>query len=237
MTVTLTLPMPGIETIVQMSKPKEIIERAIYAALGCTDIRRTELFDAASKQIASFVLNELDGSGFHVSLKGTRKITDHVGKRLGRVVITKELPRAPNRQGILIRRFECKCDCGKSIRIFLPQLSGKRLIQSCGCIKGEKIAARNRTHGLAGKIPEYNVWQGMKSRCRNKKNGDYPNYGGRGISICERWSDFSVFYRDMGSRPSAAHSIDRIDVNGNYEPGNCRWATAKVQRMNQRRAA
>jgi hypothetical protein len=77
----------------------------------------------------------------------------------------------------------------------------------------------------------------MRRRTTNKKCADYQYYGARGIKVCERWNDFIVFYADMGPRPTAGHSIDRIDVNGDYEPSNCRWATAVEQRHNQRRSA
>lgn len=85
-------------------------------------------------------------------------------------------------------------------------------------------------------VPEYTCWQGMRARCLQASNPAYRYYGGRGISICERWNDFSLFLADMGRRPSSDHSIDRIDVNGNYEPGNCRWATKKDQARNTRTA-
>lgn len=84
--------------------------------------------------------------------------------------------------------------------------------------------------------PEYQSWSAMRSRCRNPNDTDYHRYGGRGIVVCERWSTFEPFLHDMGPRPEGK-TLDRIDSNGNYEPGNCRWATHKEQRANQRRCA
>jgi hypothetical protein len=224
-----------------MSDARDVIEAAVYAALGCTDVRKVDTFPAASKQIADFVLHELERSGLCVGPKGARVLFNPVGQRFGRLVVSKELPRRKNRQGTPIRRWECACDCGKIIKVLQSQISGKRAIQSCGCVRAEKLGDFSRTHGFAGREtrpPEYNVWQSMKRRCYSPNDSEYHNYGGRGIEICERWkSSFVSFYEDMGSRPSDAHSIDRIDVNGNYEPNNCRWATWKEQRANQRRAA
>jgi hypothetical protein len=81
---------------------------------------------------------------------------------------------------------------------------------------------------------EYRAWHGMKTRCSNPKRSDWKNYGGRGISVCERWASFESFLADMGPKPSARHTMDRIDNDGNYEPGNCRWATWDLQSRNKR---
>ena len=91
-------------------------------------------------------------------------------------------------------------------------------------------------HGLS-RTPEYRTWNSMISRCTNPKAFAYKDYGGRGIAVCERWKDFLLFLEDMGKRPSLAHTLDRIDTNGNYGPENCRWATKTQQQHNRRDTA
>jgi hypothetical protein len=109
-------------------------------------------------------------------------------------------------------------------------------VRSCGCLQREIIARRNRTHGHSvrgAETPTYRSWKAMHTRCTNPNPSTWAHYGGRGIEICERWRSFESFLEDMGERPEGT-SIDRIDVDGNYEPGNCRWATPTEQRANRR---
>lgn len=95
------------------------------------------------------------------------------------------------------------------------------------------MAHRNATHGLS-RTPEYRAWKEMVRRCTNPKCAAWPNYGGRGITVCERWLDLHAFIADMGPRPGPGYEIDRIDNDGNYDPGNCRWVTVKRNARNRR---
>jgi hypothetical protein len=124
-----------------------------------------------------------------------------------------------------------RCDCGTEKAIQLDNLARTR---SCGCIKREMLAAK-ATHRMS-KSPEYRVWAHMIDRCTRVAREDFARYGARGITVCTRWLDaFEHFLADMGPRPTPKHSIDRIDNALGYTPENCRWATAKTQRINQRR--
>jgi len=127
----------------------------------------------------------------------------------------------------------CHCDCGTSHSVQRGNL-GSGHVTSCGCAQKELTSLRKTTHGES-KTPEYQAWIRMRQRCLDPDIDNYANYGGRGISVSPDWvNDFPRFLTDVGPKPTPKHSLDRIDVNGNYEPGNVRWATAREQQWNQR---
>lgn len=133
----------------------------------------------------------------------------------------------------------CRCDCGDSAIVRIDHLKSGRS-RSCGCLRREVTRQNKTRHGMARRgrrrSPEYAIWSQMIERCHNPNNDGYPMYGGRGIAVCDKWRrSFESFFSHVGRRPSDSHSIDRIDVDGDYEPGNVRWATAKEQGRNTRR--
>jgi hypothetical protein len=127
--------------------------------------------------------------------------------------------------------WACLCDCGRETAVSGEDLKSGNTA-SCGCFHKTHIANRTRTHGHTG-TSIYNRWKEMMGRCYNPKHPRYADYGGRGIRVCERWHDFTNFLADMGEPPPGL-TLDRIDNNKGYEPGNCRWATVQEQNTNQR---
>lgn len=160
-------------------------------------------------------------------------LIDLTGKRFGRLVVVDRAPTKIQASGQRKTMWNCVCDCGARI---ITQMWCLRsgMSKSCGCFHRDSATAQSTVHGMSG-TPEHVVWAQMRERCRNPNSPSWENYGGRGISVCDRWQEFANFFADMGQRPSPKHSLERLDVNRGYEIGNCVWATKKTQARNTRR--
>lgn len=162
------------------------------------------------------------------------KAIDISGVRFGRLTAVSDV----GSQGGF-RLWLCRCDCGADVKVNSRSLRSGNT-SSCGCFRKQKMSelatARNLRHGhnYAGKeSPTHKSWTAMIQRTTNSNYTHWKDYGGRGITVCDQWRSFEVFLADMGERPEGK-TLDRINVNGNYEPGNCRWATLSEQQKNKR---
>ena len=172
---------------------------------------------------------------------------DLTGREFDRWTVQELVPRPPE-QRYSAAKWCCRCICGKTKDVWQSALMS-RTSKSCGCLRDEVATGRgpeaakrligtkgNFRHG-GNRTREYEIWCGMKQRCRTKTCAAYAAYGGRGIEVCKRWGDFANFLADMGPAPSPLHTLDRENNDGHYEPGNCKWSTRKEQARNRRSSA
>lgn len=158
------------------------------------------------------------------------KAIDLTGQTFGRLTVVLASDKRAADGGMI---WTCLCECGTFSAVYTGNLR-KGHTTSCGCVRDEKVASVNLTHGMSH-TPEYKVWRAMLNRCCDPTNDQYFNYGGRGITVCDRWlNSFECFYADMGPRPGDEYSIDRRNNEDGYHPGNCQWVTLEEQHNNKR---
>lgn len=156
---------------------------------------------------------------------------DLTGRRFGRLTAIERTSRKLAKTGGYF--WLCRCDCGTMKEVHVSSLSRDGGTRSCGCLHADSMHALAK-HGMTGSA-EMRAWAAMKQRCLNPKNKRYADYGGRGITVHPDWvRSFERFFADVGPRPSPTHSLNRIDNNAGYEPGNVAWATRAEQRYNRR---
>lgn len=162
------------------------------------------------------------------------RVIDLSGRRFGRLIVVRRDGASKAGKALWL----CRCDCGGEKTTLSASLLRGRTT-SCGCLQVAEVRARLTIHGQASKRSRtvlYKTWAGMKRRCTNPNATGYENYGGRGIRVCDEWMhSFEAFAEHLGERPGPGYSIDRINNDGNYEPGNVRWATRAEQNRNKRK--
>jgi len=165
------------------------------------------------------------------NLNKAHNSVDLTGFKFERLTVVKQVESMPcGKNNEKKSAFLCLCDC-RAMLVVLGNSLVKGNTKSCGCLRDDLLKARSQSK-VSGK-KSYRAWQSMLNRCRNPKVNGYCNYGGRGISVCDRWKIYTNFIEDMGE-PLDGQSIDRINVDGNYEPANCRWASGYIQSRNKR---
>ena len=160
----------------------------------------------------------------------SRKLNDLTNQRFNKLVVVE---RSCENGKTNRTHWLCVCDCGETTTVRSSHLINGNT-KSCGCHQRNAVSERSKTHGMTNS-PEYNSWRAMIKRCYDKNNVAYSRYGGSNITVCDEWKDnFETFYRDMGPRPSADHSIDRRENDKGYSKDNCRWSTPKEQANNRK---